>query len=111
MNRFFNTAGPIRREDHYFVEPLDRIDLYAILSLSNQEKCFVLHAPRQTGKTSFLLAFMDYLNRGGKYKSLNINIEVAQAGRENIKEGIRTILQVLAQSASILRYVKQRRLR
>lgn len=56
MIRFFNTAGPIVREDHYFNEPLNRIDLTDILSLIDQKKYFVLHAPRQTGKTSYLLA-------------------------------------------------------
>jgi hypothetical protein len=52
MKRFFNTAGPIKREMHYFVEPLERIRLEDILTLLDQQKYFVLHAPRQTGKTS-----------------------------------------------------------
>jgi hypothetical protein len=33
MSRFFNTAGPIVREDHYFIEPLKRIDLDEIDTL------------------------------------------------------------------------------
>jgi len=45
MSRYFNTAGPIRRNDHYYVEILDRIELEEIL---------ILHAPRQTGETSYL---------------------------------------------------------
>jgi hypothetical protein len=45
IERFFNTAGPIRKEKHYFIEPLSRIDLNHILSLIRQEKYFVLHAP------------------------------------------------------------------
>ncbi|MCU0286114.1 MAG: hypothetical protein MUF15_06910 [Acidobacteria bacterium] len=27
MNRFFNTAGPIHKADHYYIEPLERFDL------------------------------------------------------------------------------------
>jgi len=55
---FFNTAGPVNCDDHYCLPPLSRFDLEEILMLIAQKKYFVLHAPRQTGKTSFLLALM-----------------------------------------------------
>ncbi|MCX6581305.1 MAG: AAA-like domain-containing protein [Candidatus Aminicenantes bacterium] len=96
MNRFFNTAGPIRRDDHYYIEPLDRFDLPEMLTLIEQKKYFVLHAPRQTGKTTYMHALTDYLNKQGKYKCLYINVEAAQAARENAKEGMHTILRILA---------------
>lgn len=96
MNRFFNTAGPIRRDDHYYIEPLDRFDLPEMLNLIEQKKYFVLHAPRQTGKTTYMHALADYLNKQGKYKCLYINLEAAQAARENVKEGMHTILRILA---------------
>ncbi|HOK41864.1 MAG TPA: ATP-binding protein, partial [bacterium] len=60
--RYFNTAGPVRPEDHYTIDILGRINLPEILSLIEQKKYFILHAPRQTGKTSSLLALRDYLN-------------------------------------------------
>ncbi|MCK4765997.1 MAG: AAA-like domain-containing protein [Candidatus Aminicenantes bacterium] len=94
--RFFNTAGPVKEEKHYQIDPLGRIDLEAILSLISQEKYFVLHAPRQTGKTSYMLALMDYLNTKGWYKSLYVNVEPAQMARERIKDGILTILRIIA---------------
>jgi hypothetical protein len=53
--RFFNTAGPVRCAIHYCLPPLERFDLAEILNLIDQQKYFVLHAPRQTGKTSSLL--------------------------------------------------------
>ncbi|MCY4355924.1 MAG: ATP-binding protein, partial [Gammaproteobacteria bacterium] len=53
--RFFNTAGPIVSADHYCIPPLQRLDLDDLLNLIRQKKYFVLHAPRQTGKTSLLL--------------------------------------------------------
>ncbi|RLC09961.1 MAG: ATP-binding protein, partial [Deltaproteobacteria bacterium] len=56
--RFFNTAGPVDCEDHYYIPPLERFDLEEVLFLIKQKKYFVLHAPRQTGKTSCLLALM-----------------------------------------------------
>ncbi len=100
MARFFNTAGPIIAEDHYHIDPLSRISLTDILSLMDQKKYFVLHAPRQTGKTSCLLALMNYLNKKGKHKCLYMNVEMAQAARENVKEGMRTILDILANKAA-----------
>ncbi len=49
--RFFNTSGPIVPADHYHVPPLERLDRDEILRLVSQKHYFLLHAPRQTGKT------------------------------------------------------------
>ena len=62
--RTFNTAGPVRADRHYQIAPLARIDLEEVLGLTRDEKYFVLHAPRQAGKTSALLALRDLLNGG-----------------------------------------------
>ncbi|MCX6580044.1 MAG: AAA-like domain-containing protein, partial [Candidatus Aminicenantes bacterium] len=100
IERFFNTAGPVRPGKNYCIDPLSRFDLDEIQTLIRQEKYFILHAPRQTGKTSFLLALMDFLNKQGKYKTLYTNIESAQAARENVKEGMRSIMGTLADDAN-----------
>ena len=68
--RFFNNAGPVNCADHYCLDPLHRIDLDGIESLIAQQRYFILHAPRQTGKTSSLLALMAHLNRQGRYRCL-----------------------------------------
>lgn len=62
--RDFNTAGPVRPEKNYCIPPLDRLNLRQVLALIRSERYFVLHAPRQTGKTSALLALRDLLNGG-----------------------------------------------
>ena len=90
--RFFNTAGPVRCEEHYYSPPLTRLDLDELLSLIEQRKYFVLHAPRQTGKTTCLLALMDELNRAGDYRCLYCNVEMGQAAREDVLRGIQAIL-------------------
>ena len=59
---FFNTAGPVNPEDHYYLPPLARLHLDELLMLIQQKKYFILHAPRQTGKTSALLALMEHPN-------------------------------------------------
>ncbi|MEW6221526.1 MAG: AAA family ATPase [Thermodesulfobacteriota bacterium] len=97
--RFFNTAGPVRPEDHYCLPPLGRLDLPWILTLIAQKKYFVLHAPRQTGKTTCLLALMDLLNAGGRYRCLYVNVEPAQAARNDVARGITAIVHQLATAA------------
>jgi hypothetical protein len=99
--RFFNTAGPVDCKDHYCVPPIDRFNLDELLMLIDQKKYFVLHAPRQTGKTSCLLALMDYLNAGAKFACLYVNVEVGQAARENIHEAMNNILQEIVSRAKI----------
>ena len=101
MARFFSTAGPIKREKHYYIEPLERVNLEEILALIRDEKYFVLHAPRQTGKTTLLLALMDYLNQEDRYKCVYVNVEPAQAARGDVKKGMRAILALLAKSAAL----------
>ena len=69
-----------------------------VLDLIRTERYFVLHAPRQTGKTSALLALRDLLNRGGEgdYRCVYVNVEPAQAMREDVETAMRAILGALA---------------
>ncbi|MCA1792550.1 MAG: ATP-binding protein, partial [Desulfobacteraceae bacterium] len=98
--RFFNTAGPVNAAKHYTVPPLQRFDLSEIEMLVAQEKYFVLHAPRQTGKTSSMLALVDYLNVEGRYRALYCNVETAQTARENVAKGMKSILVTLGTRAA-----------
>ena len=101
--RFFNTEGPVRADDHYCIPPLERIDLEEVLDLVRSKKYFVLHAPRQTGKTSALLALRDLLNGGaaGDYRCVYANFEVGQAAREDTARAMRAMLGELARRARI----------
>ena len=102
--RCFNTSGPIDAGDHYHIPPLERLDLDYVLDLIRMKKYFILHAPRQTGKTSALKALQGHLNSGaeGNYRCLHVNIEMAQAARQDVERAIPSVLQVLARRA---RYV------
>ena len=71
---FFNNAGPSAPGDHYMIDPLNRIQLEHIEQLLAERRYFILHAPRQTGKTTCLLALMDHLNQQGDYHALYANI-------------------------------------
>ena len=97
--RFFNTAGPIVPEDHYHVPPLQRLDRDELLTLIGQKRYFVLHAPRQTGKTSALLALRQELQGGEQYRCLYCNVEVGQSAREDVAAAMRAILNTIARQA------------
>jgi hypothetical protein len=97
--RFFTTEGPIRPDDHYSLPPLQRWDLAEILTLIDQKKYFLLHAPRQTGKTSCLLALADYLNREGRYRAVYANLEPAQAYREQVDPGMAVVVEQISRGA------------
>ena len=101
--RTFNTEGPVVAADHYHIPPLERIDLDAVLGLIRDKKYFVLHAPRQTGKTSALLVLRDLLNSGaqGDFRCVYANVEAGQAMRENVAEAMRTVLSQFALRASL----------
>jgi len=95
MEKFFNTAGPVKKEDNYCLDPLKRINLEEIEQLIAQKKYFILHAPRQTGKTSSLLALQEYLNKQGKYKCLYVNFEAGQASRGDIASAMKSLLTAI----------------
>ena len=102
--RRFNTAGTVRPHKHYAIEPLQRPDVSGFLDLIRDESYFVLHAPRQTGKTSVLFALRDLLNSSaaGRYRCAYVNVEVGQVARDDTERGMRSILSSLASSARLL---------
>lgn len=96
MEKFFNTAGPISPNIHYYVDTKSRWNFRSVLNLIRQQKYFILHAPRQTGKTSSILALMHHLNETGQYEAVYANIESAQAARENVDAAMQSILASIA---------------
>jgi hypothetical protein len=102
MVKFFNTAGPVNPVDHYCLPPLARLRMHDVQALIAQKKYFVLHAPRQTGKTSCMLALRDHLNAEGTYFCVYTNVEGAQGMRERVSEAVRLIVQEIADRAEDL---------
>ena len=81
--KFFNTAGPNIIEDHYTLNPLTRFS--GIRQLIDDKRYFIIHAPRQTGKTTVIRALAHDITREGKYIGLYINVESAQAVRNDVE--------------------------
>ena len=99
--RRFNTAGPVAASKHYSIPPLARLNVNYILDLIRDEQYFVLHAPRQTGKTSALLALRDMLNadNDGGYRCAYANLESARAAGSELQDVMRGVLGALASDA------------
>ena len=102
--RRFNTEGPVVAKRHYCIPPLERLNLGEVLDLVRDMRYCVLHAPRQTGKTSVLLALRDLLNSGaaGDFRCVYVNVEAAQAAREDVDRAMRIIVGRLASRARLL---------
>ena len=75
--RFFNTAGPCNAADHYMLSPMDRLP--GVHRLIDQKGYFVIHAPRQTGKTTAMLALARELTASGRYIAVLVSMEVGAA--------------------------------
>lgn len=102
LPKYFNTAGPIQPDIHYTVEPLSRIDLEEVEQLIYQRKYFILHAPRQTGKTSCLLALRDYLNAREEFIAVYANVEAGQAARNDVARVVEATASSIAGRLSLI---------
>ncbi|MBF2017283.1 MAG: AAA-like domain-containing protein [Rivularia sp. T60_A2020_040] len=77
MSRWFNIAGPCQADKHYMLSPTSRLPDLSLLI--EQESYFVIHAPRQTGKTTAMLAASQQLTATGRYAAVVVSIEVGSA--------------------------------
>jgi hypothetical protein len=77
MTKWFNTAGPCKPNIHYTLPTTERLpDLKRLI---DQENYFVIHAPRQTGKTTAMLTLAQELTASGKYTAVMVSAEVGSA--------------------------------
>ena len=102
MEKFFNTAGPMQADIHYLIDPLTRLNMNDMEMLLAQRKYFMLHAPRQTGKTSMLLALRDYLNEQGRYVCVYANVESGQAYRNDVRAVVHCVISEIQQRLRLL---------
>ncbi|MGF1512138.1 MAG: AAA family ATPase [Elainellaceae cyanobacterium] len=77
MPKWFNVAGPCQSDIHYMLSPLERLP--QLSRLIQQRGYFVIHAPRQTGKTTAMLALAQQLTASGQYTALMVSAEVGAA--------------------------------
>ena len=92
MRKTFNIAGPCRPHKHYMLLTQERCQ--GLIELIDEEQYFVIHAARQSGKTTLLLELTQQLNEAGEYYALYCSLETVQ-GIDDAKEGIPAIVKVI----------------
>ncbi len=93
MARFFNTAGPCHPQKHYMLPAERRV--VGLRRLIDQELYFVVHAPRQVGKTTSLRTLAESLTAEGRYAALLTSCEVGQKLQLDLKGSIEGIVAEL----------------
>lgn len=86
----FCISGPVIFTDHYFLS--HRLDWAQLQDFIEKKFYFVLHAPRQSGKTTAIKEFVAHLNEEAKYAALYVNIEAGQAARDHAEKAILVVL-------------------
>ena len=76
--RFFNKTGPCNPDDHYMLPPEDRLLGAQLQRYIRDQLYWVLHAPRQTGKTTFLQSWMREINSSGEAIACYVSVETCQ---------------------------------
>jgi hypothetical protein len=97
--RRFNTTGPCDPEYHYMVPPERRLP--EVGTLVDQRAYFVVHAPRQTGKTTTLQTVARRLTAEGHYAALYFTCEQARAFPEDVAAAERVIWAAVREAARL----------
>ncbi|OQY56088.1 MAG: hypothetical protein B6245_18815 [Desulfobacteraceae bacterium 4572_88] len=92
MKKYFNTAGPCLPGKHYMLPAQERCQ--GLLTLIEREQYFVIHAARQSGKTTLLMDLVQQLNASGEYHALYCSLESAY-GIADPREGIPAVMRTL----------------
>jgi hypothetical protein len=90
--RFFNIAGPCRSDEHYMLDPTARLPEADVRRLIDRKLYFVLHAPRQVGKTTAILALSKKLTAEERFASVVLSVESAAPYRDDIDKAEKAIL-------------------
>ena len=101
MARRFNTAHANNPADHYTLPPLERLPA-DVEELVHGKFYFVLHAPRQSGKTTTVAALADKLRLDGRYAVLFCSIEAGRDGT-TVAEGANAVILALQCASDQLR--------
>ena len=95
--RLFNIAGPCLEGEHYLLPTLARCPELARLIESKQY--FVVHAARQSGKTTLLKALAAEINGGTERVALYCSLETVQ-GLVDPEKGIPAVMRAVDKSIS-----------
>jgi hypothetical protein len=92
MNRYFNIAGPCNPDEHYMLP--SEMRCREVMDLVRQKQYFVIHAPRQSGKTTLLFDLVNKINAAGDYYTLYCSLESLQS-IDDPAQGISIIIGII----------------
>jgi len=94
---FFNTAGPCDPRFHHMLPAAERLP--EARDLVAEGGYFVVHAPRQTGKTTTLRALAKALTAEGEYAALHFSCETGEPAGDDYAAAQRAVLDSIRQWA------------
>ncbi|MEM7584147.1 MAG: AAA family ATPase [Acidobacteriota bacterium] len=99
MARTFNVAGPCRPLDHYMLPPERRLG--AVRPLIEQKAFFVVHAPRQTGKTTSLQSLARTLTAEGDFAAVHASCKPAATAGDDAAFGTEAMVHAIEKAARL----------
>ncbi len=100
MARYFNSAGPCSPEKHYWLPPERRLP--ELQRLLERQSYFVVHAPRQSGKTTLFRTLATRLRTEGGFAAVHASCEAGQAAGSDLDRGVQAVLRSIAKQAELL---------
>jgi hypothetical protein len=98
--RFFQTGGPCVPGRHYMLPAADRLP--GARDMIGREEYFVVHAPRQSGKTTSLEALAHELTGAGTHVALRVSCASAKGVVDDVGAVERNILEEIRGTAGEL---------
>ena len=96
MERYFNIAGPCFPDEHYMLPALDRLP--EARGLVRRRQYFVIHAPRQTGKTTALKALAREINEQCDMFAIYCTLETLQNATD-VDDAMAKVVKLLRRGA------------
>ncbi len=88
--KHFNTTGPCRSDIHYMLPAAVRLP--EVRPLIEAQNYFVLHAARQTGKTTSMLALAHALTADGRYAAIVLSVQTAAVFSDDVATAEKLLL-------------------
>ncbi|MGN9787119.1 AAA family ATPase, partial [Nonomuraea sp. ZG12] len=95
--KYFNTTGPCDPQRHHMLSPTQRLPQARVLI--EMDRYFVLHAPRQTGKTTTLGTLASELTAEGDIAALMFSCERAKSAGDDYAAAESLLLDSLRDAA------------
>ncbi|MFN3201330.1 MAG: AAA-like domain-containing protein [Bradymonadia bacterium] len=99
MKKRFNTAGPCNGQRHYMLPAVPRLP--QLPELIETGAYFVVHAPRQTGKTTLLKHIARQVNAEGEMTAVHFSCEAGEAAGDDYVAAQRSVIYAMVTASQM----------